>query len=242
MKSEKFKILENKQIAKDVYKLVLEGNTSEITKPGQFVNIAISEFYLRRPISICDFEKNSLTLIYKVVGKGTYALSKKYTNHYLDILIPLGNGFDVEKTTMYPVLIGGGVGVPPLVNLAKQLIKKVDKVQVIIGFNKKEEIFGEDMFKNIGISPIVTTVDGSYGIKGLVSDALKDIKADYIYSCGPEPMLKALSSFDIDGQFSFEARMACGFGGCMACSCKTKYANKRICKEGPVLFKEEIIW
>ncbi len=242
MKCEKFKILENKKIAKDVFLLTLRGNTDEIKNPGQFVNISISSFYLRRPISICDFEKDTLKLIYKVVGEGTLALSQKKPEHYLDILLPLGNGFDIDKTTKNTVLIGGGVGVPPLINLAKNMIKIGKTPKVVIGFNTKDEIFAVDMFENLGMHPIVSTVDGSYGVHGFVTDALKSIDYDYLCTCGPEPMLKALSNLDVDGQFSFEARMACGFGGCMGCSHETKSGYKRICKEGPILFKEEIKW
>lgn len=242
MNCSKFKILKNEKIAKDTYILELEGNTDSIKNPGQFVNIAISSFYLRRPISICNFEKDKLILIYKVVGKGTKALSQKLPNHNLDILLPLGNGFDINKTTENTVLVGGGVGVPPLVGLAKEMIKNGKKPKVVLGFNSKEEIFAVDMFENLGITPIITTVDGSSSVKGFVTDGLKNVDYDYLCTCGPEPMLKALGALDVDGQFSFEARMACGFGGCMGCSCETKYGYKRICKEGPILFKEEIIW
>lgn len=242
MNCTKFKILKNYKIAKDTFLIELEGDTSCIQNAGQFVNISVSSFYLRRPISICHFEKNILTLIYKVVGKGTFALSQKKPNHMLDILLPLGNGFDIDKPYSKAVLIGGGVGIPPLVELAKRMLKKEKDFNIVLGFNSYEEIFSIDMFEKLGINPIVTTIDGSFGIKGLVTDALKNISFDYIFTCGPEPMLKALYNLDVDGQFSFEARMACGFGGCMGCSCKTKYGYKRICKEGPVLFKEEILW
>ena len=237
-----FIISKNKNIAKDVFLIELIGNTDSIKNAGQFVNIAIENTYLRRPISICDYEKDKLVLIYKVVGKGTNILSKKNIGEKLNILYPLGNGFDISKTTKNTVLIGGGVGVPPLIGLAKKMIKIEKKPKVIIGFNKKEEIFSVDMFKNLGITPIITTVDGSVGTKGFVTDAMKDIDFDYIFTCGPEIMLKEIGKTYIDGQFSFEARMGCGFGACMGCSCETKYGYKRICKEGPVLCKEEIIW
>ena len=223
-----FIILENKNIAKNVFELKLKGDTSLIKNPGQFVNIAIDKFYLRRPISICDYDDETL--------------AKKGVNEKLNILYPLGNGFDIEKSTLSPVLIGGGVGVPPLIGLARALIKKFIYPQFVMGFNTQDEVFGLDLLKNLGIVPYIVTLDGSLGYKGLVTDVLDKISFDYIFTCGPEPMLKALYNVNVDGQFSFEQRMACGFGGCMGCSCKTKYGYKRICKEGPVLFKEEILW
>lgn len=252
MKREIFTILSNKEIAKDVYKVVLSGDISEIAAPGQFVNILIEGFYLRRPISICnwdngdnlDYREPTLTLIYKVVGKGTKSLAEKQSGEKLDLLISLGNGFDVSKTTDKTLLCGGGVGVPPMVGLAKEMIKAGKKPQVVLGFNSKEDVFAVETFKYLGIEPIVTTVDGSYGEQGFVTDVIKDIDFDYVCTCGPEPMLKALGNLKgaFDGQFSFEARMACGFGGCMGCTCETKYGYKRICKEGPVLYRDEIIW
>ena len=237
-----FIISENESVAKNVFELKLKGDTSLIKKPGQFVNIAIDNFYLRRPISICDYDDETIVLIYKVVGNGTKELSKKKVNEKLNILYPLGNGFDIEKSTLSPVLIGGGVGVPPLIGLARALIKKFIYPQFVMGFNTQDEVFGVDLLKNLGIVPYIVTLDGSLGYKGLVTDVLDKISFDYIFTCGPEPMLKALYNVDVNGQFSFEQRMACGFGGCMGCSCKTKYGYKRICKEGPVLFKEEILW
>ena len=237
-----FKIKNNINIAKNVYEMTLEGNTSAITKSGQFVNILIDGLYLRRPISVCDYSKDSLTLIYKVVGKGTEKLATM-KNGELDVLVGLGNGYDTSISGQYPVLIGGGVGVPPMYNLCKKLIEEGKKPTVILGFNAKEEIFYEEEFKMLGVKVLVTTVNGEYGIKGFVTDALKDVDYTYFYTCGPEPMLKAVyRATKTSGQFSFEERMGCGFGACMGCSCKTKYGNKRICKDGPVLVKEEIIW
>ena len=237
-----FKIKENKKIAKNVFEIKLEGNTDAITKSGQFVNIQLDGLYLRRPISVCDYSKNSLTLVYKVVGKGTEQLSKMEKGD-LDVLVGLGNGYDTELSGKEPVLIGGGVGVPPLFNLCKKLSEEGKKPSVILGFNTKDEIFYEEEFKKLGVNVYVTTVNGEYGIKGFVTDALKNINYTYFYTCGPEPMLKAVyNSTTTSGQLSFEERMGCGFGACMGCTCKTKYGNKRICKDGPVLVKEEIIW
>lgn len=243
MKQGIFEIKENLKIAKDVYKMVLLGDTSDIKKPGQFINIKLEGFFLRRPISVCDYDKNSVTIIYKVVGNGTEVMSNMESGDKIDVLTGLGNGFDTEKSGDVPVLIGGGVGVPPMYNLAKKLMAEGRKPIAVIGFNRAEEIFYKDEFEALGIKTFVTTADGSVGIKGFVTDALKDINYTYIYTCGPEPMLKAVyNASKTSGQFSFEERMGCGFGACMGCSCKTKYGNKRICKDGPVLEKEEIIW
>ena len=244
MKQGIFEIKENIKIAKDVYKMILSGDTSDITKPGQFINIQLDGFYLRRPISVCDYDDKTVTIIYKVVGKGTEVMAKMQPGEKLDILTGLGNGFDVTKTGDKPVLVGGGVGVPPMYNLAKVLIEEGKKPVAILGFNKEEEIFYKDEFEALGVKTYITTVDGSVGIKGFVTDALKEIDGyTYVCTCGPEPMLKALyNACTTSGQFSFEERMGCGFGACMGCSCKTKYGNKRICKDGPILEKEEIIW
>lgn len=243
MKQGIYKILENKALTSNVYKMVLEGDTSAITAPGQFINIKLDNFFLRRPISICDYDDKTITIIYKVVGKGTEVLSSMNPNGKLDILVGLGNGYNLDKNYNKVLLIGGGVGVPPLYNLAKTLKNKGKNVGVILGFNTKEEIFYEDEFKRLGCNVKVTTVDGSYGIKGFVTTAMEEIDYEYFYTCGPEPMLKAIyNASKTSGEFSFEERMGCGFGACMGCSCKTLYGNKRICKDGPVLVKEEIIW
>ena len=242
MKQGIFKILSNTPLNASVYKMVLSGDTSAITNPGQFVNIKIDGLFLRRPISVNDVDGDKLTIIYKVVGKGTEIMST-LTDGVLDVLTGLGNGYDLSLAGDRPLLIGGGVGVPPLYMLAKKLIAKNKQVTVILGFNTKDEIFYEDEFKALGAKVFVTTIDGSYGIKGFVTDALKDTDCTYFYTCGPEPMLKAVyNATTIDGECSFEERMGCGFGACMGCSCKTKYGNKRICKDGPVLKKGEIIW
>ena len=243
MKQELFKIISNTPIANDVLKMVLEGDTSDITASGQFVNIKIDGFYLRRPISVCDVEDDKLTLIYKVVGKGTEAMRDMKSGETLDVLTGLGNGYDLSVSGGKPLLLGGGVGVPPLYNLAKKLIAEGKEVTVILGFNSKGDVFYENEFAALGAKVFVTTADGSYGIKGFVTDAVKDLDYTYFYTCGPEPMLKAIyKTLTTSGQFSFEERMGCGFGACMGCSCKTITGNKRICKEGPVLIKEDIIW
>ncbi len=246
MKQTFLKVTKNESLTSDVFLMKLQGDVSDITRPGQFVNIKLDGFYLRRPISVCDCNGTDLlTIIYKVVGEGTQEMSKLQCGAALDVLTGLGNGFDISLSGNKPVLIGGGVGTPPMYNLAKQLIDQGKNVTVILGFNKQSEVFFEQQFKDLGANVLVTTVDGSYGIKGFVTDALKTLDSySYTYSCGPEPMLKAVynNTAEISGQYSFEERMGCGFGACMGCSCKTKYGNKRICKEGPVLVKEEIIW
>lgn len=240
-KEDNYKILSNEKIAKDVYKMILEGDTQYITAPGQFINIKLNDKFLRRPISVCDCDDSTITIIYKVVGSGTEYMSTLAEGEILDILTGLGNGYDISKSTK-PLLIGGGVGVPPLYMLAKKLIDAGQRPVVILGFNTKDEIFYEDEFKSIGCDVRVTTVDGSYGIKGFVTDAFPD-DYDYFYTCGPMPMFRAIERVAVtSGQYSFEERMGCGFGACMGCSCKTKYGSKRICKDGPVLEREEIVW
>ncbi len=244
MKQSIFTVEQNKCIAPNVYEMILGGDTSDITATGQFVNIKLDGFYLRRPISVCDFAEGELKIIYKVVGEGTEYMSKLANGAELDVLTGLGNGYDMEKSGDAPLLIGGGVGVPPLYALAKRLAAQGKKVKVILGFNTESEIFYENEFKALGADVYVTTADGSYGIKGFVTNAFEAVgEYTHIFTCGPEPMLKAIyNASETSGQFSFEERMGCGFGACMGCSCKTKYGNKRICKDGPVLEKEEIIW
>ncbi len=238
-----YSVESNRPLAESIYEMVLKGDTSSLKNPGQFINIKLDGFYLRRPISVCDYNEETITIIYKTVGEGTKAMSLLKEGAVLDILCGLGNGFDTSKSGNAPVLIGGGVGVPPMYNLCKKLISQGKQVKVILGFNKKSEMFYEDEFKNLGAEVYVTTADGSYGIKGFVTDALENIDYTYFYTCGPVPMFKAVESVAVtSGQYSFEERMGCGFGACMGCSCKTKYGNKRICKDGPVLEREEIIW
>ena len=242
MKQSIFTVISNDALTQNVYKMVLGGDTSAITAPGQFVNIQLDGLFLRRPISVCDYDEKTLTIIYKVVGKGTEAMSAMSAGQELDILTGLGNGYDLSLSADAPVLLGGGVGVPPMYNLAKKLVAQGKSVSVILGFNTASEVFYESEFKALGCDVQVTTVDGSYGKKGFVTDALPE-SYTYFYTCGPEPMLKAVYKATItSGQMSFEERMGCGFGACMGCSCKTLTGYKRICKEGPVMKKEEILW
>ena len=243
MRESIFRIIDNAPLTETVYKMKLRGDVSDITSSGQFVNIKLDGLYLRRPISVCDSEDGVLTLIYKVVGKGTEQMSEMTAGEELNILTGLGNGYDLSLAGDKPLLLGGGVGVPPLYMLAKKLIAEGKRVSVVLGFNTKDEVFCEEDFKALGAEVFVTTVDGSYGIKGFVTDAMKEIDYTYFYTCGPEPMLKAIYKVSAtSGQFSFEERMGCGFGACMGCSCKTVTGYKRICKDGPVLKKEEILW
>lgn len=250
MKQEIFKILTNQPLAKDVYRMTLTGDTCGI-RPGQFVNIKLDGLYLRRPISVCDCVGCVLTLIYKVVGKGTELMSKMTQCEELDVLTGLGNGYDLTKSGETPLLIGGGVGVPPLYMLCRKLAEEGRHPTVVLGFNKAEEVFYPNEFAALGAEVKVATVDGSVGVKGFVTDAIAALsdegkKFSYFYTCGPEPMLKAVYNSPVldgvEGEFSFEERMGCGFGACMGCSCKTVTGYKRICKDGPVLEKKEILW
>ncbi len=243
MKQSVFEIISNKALTENVFQMVLKGDTAAITAPGQFVNIQLEGLYLRRPISVCDLDGDKLTIVYKAVGKGTEQMSCMQPGEKLDVLTGLGNGYDLSLSGDKPVLLGGGVGVPPMYLLAKELLKQGKKVSVILGFNTNSEIFYEQEFKNLGCDVTVTTVDGSYGTKGFVTTALENMAYSYFYTCGPEPMLKAVyKASATSGQMSFEKRMGCGFGACMGCSCKTLTGYKRICKEGPVMKKEEILW
>lgn len=242
MKQTIFTIKDNHFLTETVLEMTLSGDTADI-RCGQFVNVLLDGLYLRRPISVCDCKEGELTLVYKVVGRGTEKMSRMQTGERLDLLTGLGNGYDLTKAGENPLLLGGGVGVPPLYMLAKRLIKESKKVSVVLGFNTKKEVFYEEEFKRLGAIVTVCTADGSYGKKGFVTDAMNEADYSYFYTCGPEAMLKAVyGASKTSGQFSFEERMGCGFGACMGCSCKTIYGNKRICKDGPVLCKEEILW
>ena len=243
MKQSIFTIIENVALTSSVYKMLLEGDTSDITNCGQFVNLKLDGLFLRRPISVCDCEGDILTLIYKVVGKGTEQMSRMSVGEKLDVLTGLGNGYDTSLSGDDPMLLGGGVGVPPMYLLCKKLVREGKMPQVVLGFNKADEVFYEAEFKALGVPVTVTTVDGSYGARGFVTDVMKGADYSYFYTCGPEPMLKAVyNTSKTEGQFSFEERMGCGFGACMGCSCKTVTGYKRICKEGPVMQKEDILW
>lgn len=242
MKQGIFQILSNKALTENVYKMVLAGDTSAITAPGQFVNIQLAGKFLRRPISVCDWDCETLTIIYKVVGKGTEQMSAMAAGETLDLLTGLGNGYDLTLSGDKPLLLGGGVGVPPMYALAKSLAKEEKAVSVILGFNKKNEVFYEEEFKALGCHVTVTTADGSYGKRGFVTDALPE-DYTYFYTCGPEPMLKAVyRATTTSGQMSFEERMGCGFGACMGCSCQTTEGSKRVCRDGPVFAKGELLW
>ena len=237
-----FTVLSQRRLTENVCELKLKGDTSQITRPGQFVNLKLDGLFLRRPISVCDLEGDCLTLIYKIVGAGTEALSRMEPGDSIPVLTGLGNGYDLSLAGEQPLLIGGGVGVPPLYLLAKRLRAAGKSVSVILGFNTAGEIFYEAEFRALGCEVTVATVDGTYGVRGFVTDALP-AEYSHVYSCGPEPMLRAVyRRIKTGGSFSFEKRMGCGFGACMGCSCKTISGYKRICKEGPVLQKEEILW
>ena len=240
-----YKVVANEPLTPDVWRMVLAGDTQWITRPGQFVNIELEGLYLRRPISISDWNEDTITIIYKVVGRGTEQMSRMVAGQELDVLTGLGNGFDADVECQQPLLVGGGVGVPPLYRLAKELIARGRKVSVVLGFNTAKEVFYAEEFRLLGADVYVSTADGSVGTKGFVTDAIRDngVDFDFFYSCGPLPMLKALCDCtDVKGELSFEERMGCGFGACMGCSCKTLAGNKRICKDGPVMKREEIIW
>ena len=238
-----FKITSNEKIARDIFKMTLSGDTSAIIAPGQFVNIKLDGLFLRRPISVCDCVGDNLTLIYKAVGRGTEQMSRMKNGDELDLLTGLGNGYNTRTSGDSPLLVGGGVGVPPMYMLCKKLVAEGKKVTVVFGFNSKDDVFCEDEFKALGADVHISTADGTYGTKGFVTDVIKNLQYTFFYTCGPEPMFRAMHKMmNTPGQYSFEERMGCGFGACMGCSCKTLTGNKRICKEGPVMESEEIIW
>lgn len=240
---DKFKILQNDKIAKGIYKMRLAGDTGKFTRPGQFMSIELDGFYLRRPISVCDLEDGVVTIIYKIFGGGTEYMSALPAGKELDILTGLGNGFDISKAGERPLLVGGGVGVPPLWLLAKKLVSEGKRPAVLLGFGSAEDVFYDKDFASLGCKTLVATNDGTAGKKGFVTDLLSQTQHDYIFACGPVPMLKALyHASDADGQYSFEERMGCAVGACMGCVQKTVLGYKRICKDGPVLQRREIAW
>ena len=243
MKDILLKVISNRKIAKNTYEMTLSGDISNICAPGQFVNIKLDGFYLRRPISVCEAKDGVLTLIYKAVGRGTETMAEMKGGEEMLTLIGLGNGYDLEKSGEKPLLIGGGAGVPPMYMLCRELVALGKKPTVILGFGSADEVFYKEEFEKLGAKVLVTTVDGTEGIKGFVTNAMEGLDYTYFYTCGPEPMLKAVfAKSTTSGQFSFEERMGCGFGACMGCSCKVVTGYKRICKDGPVLEKEEILW
>lgn len=242
MRKGSFEIISNRALTQSVFEMKLRGDTGAVTAPGQFVQVALPGFFLRRPISVCDLEGDRLTLIYKCVGRGTDAMSLLAPGAALELLTGLGNGYDLSLAGEAPLLIGGGVGVPPLYLLAKKLRARGAKVRAIMGFNTAAERFYEDEFRSLGVELRVTTADGSYGTRGFVTDALPDAYS-HVFACGPLPMLKAVyGAAGGSGQFSFEERMGCGFGACMGCSIRTKSGARRVCADGPVFRKEEILW
>ena len=241
MKQSIFTIVSNEALTGVVYKMVLEGDTSAITNCGQFVDLRLPEKYLRRPISVCDYDEITLTLIYKVVGSGTEIMASLPCGTKLDVLTGLGNGYDTSLSGDRPVLVGGGVGVPPMFNLCKKLISQGKHPQVVLGFNVASEIFLAEDFKALGAEVHIATADGSVGTRGFVTDVLKNLEYTYFYACGPMPMFKAMEQvMTTPGQYSFEERMGCGFGACMGCTIQTKNGYKRVCKDGPVFFREEV--
>jgi dihydroorotate dehydrogenase electron transfer subunit len=239
-----YTIIQNERLAPGLWRMVLAGDTSAITAPGQFLNLRLDGHFLRRPISICDWDEQSVTIIYKTLGQGTQEMTAYPAGKTLDVLVGLGNGYNTEKSGSRPLLVGGGVGIPPMYRLAKELVAQGKAPTVVLGFNRAAERFYVEEFQALGVHVLVTTADGSEGISGFVTDALPQAGAyTYVYACGPTAMLRALDrAVTGGGEFSFEERMGCGFGACMGCTCKTKYGNKRICKDGPVLEREEILW
>ena len=238
-----YTIVSNRKIARDVYEMVLAGDTSAITAPGQFINIKLDGLFLRRPISVCDWDAETVTILYKVVGEGTEKMAAMEAGETLDVLAGLGNGFDVTCSGECPLLLGGGVGTPPMYGLCKRLLAEGKMPTVILGFASAADVLYEDAFRALGVDVIIATADGTYGVRGFVTDAMAGLDYTYFYVCGPIPMLRAVADASTTGgELSFEERMGCGFGACMGCSCKTKYGNKRICRDGPVLKKEEVIW
>ena len=243
MKQGFFTITENALLARDVYQMRLAGDTSAITAPGQFINIRLDGFFLRRPISVCDWDDGSLVIIYKVLGRGTDQMRSMAPGEKLDVLTGLGKGFDASLSGPFPLLIGGGVGTPPMYALAKELIAQGKTVTAALGFNTAEDAFYTDEFAALGAKVLLATADGTAGKRGFVTDLIGDAEYSFYYACGPEAMLKAVwKTASGSGQLSFEERMGCGFGACMGCSCKTITGYKRICRDGPVLRKEEILW
>ncbi len=240
VKQERMTVAENRALTDSVFRMRLTGDTSAISRPGQFVNLKLEGFFLRRPISVCDWDEDSLTLIYKVVGRGTDAMAQLRPGAELDVLIGLGNGYDLSKAGPQPLLVGGGVGVPPLYGLAKRLTHC--EPTVVLGFNTASEVFAQEAFEALGVRTILCTADGSRGVRGFVTDALPE-SYSYFYACGPLPMLRALHAASVtSGQLSLEERMGCGFGACVGCTVQTTSGRKRVCRDDPVMEKEDLLW
>ncbi|NCB51444.1 MAG: dihydroorotate dehydrogenase electron transfer subunit [Clostridia bacterium] len=243
MKQGIFTLTENRRVAADIYLARLSGDSSAVTAPGQFVNIEIPGLFLRRPFSVCDWEDGGLTIAYRTAGIGTEELRSLRPGAKLDVLTGLGNGFDTAPSGGAPLLVGGGSGISPLLALAKTLSAEGKSVTAILGTASRDGLYLAGEITTAGARVILTTEDGSAGTKGLVTDAMPGIEYTHVYACGPEPMMKAVAEAShSSGQFSFEARMGCGFGACMGCSRMMKNGPKRVCKDGPVFFKEDIIW
>ena len=243
MKQGFYTILENTPLAANVFRMRLGGDASAVTRPGQFVNLRLDGKFLRRPISVCDWDGESITIIYKILGDGTREMSRYPVGKKLDVLTGLGNGFDAAPAGDAPLLVGGGVGTPPMVALARELRTAGKTVTAVLGFNTAADVFCEKELSALGVKTVVATVDGSCGLRGFVTDAMAGLDYSYFFACGPEPMLRAVwRTAKTPGQLSFEERMGCGFGACMGCTCKTLTGYKRICRDGPVLRKEEIAW
>ncbi len=240
MKNGIYEIVSNRPIALDTYEMVLAGDMGFVENPGQFVNIQLEGLYLRRPISICDWDDRTMTLIYKVVGRGTRQMAAMAPGHKLDLLTGLGNGFSMEEAGEHSLVIGGGVGVPPLYGLCKRLVQQGKRVSAVLGFGKQEQVFYQKEFEELGCPVYLATEDGSLGTKGFVTDVMAQLDYDYYFACGPMPMLRAVHAMGRQGQLSFEERMGCGFGACMGCSCETLVGTKRICVDGPVMRSEEV--
>ena len=240
MKNGIYEIVSNRPIALDTYEMVLAGDMGFVENPGQFVNIQLEGLYLRRPISICDWDDRTMTLIYKVVGRGTRQMAAMAPGHKLDLLTGLGNGFSMEEAGEHSLVIGGGVGVPPLYGLCKRLVEQGKRVSAVLGFGKQEQVFYQKEFEELGCPVYLATEDGSMGTKGFVTDVMAQLDYDYYFACGPMPMLRAVHAMGRRGQLSFEERMGCGFGACMGCSCETLVGTKRICVDGPVMRSEEV--
>lgn len=234
-----------RQLNGDTYELSLSGDASAVTAPGQFVNLELPGYFLRRPISICDWTASSLRLLVKEAGKGTRELVRLTPGTALRVLTGLGNGFAMDLAGSSPVLAGGGIGAAPLYGLARRLLEQGKAPTVALGFRSKADAYYLEEFAALGCPVAVATEDGSLGAKGFVTDCIAALPGcDYVCACGPLPMLKAVHGMPQlkGGQFSFEARMGCGFGACMGCTVPTAGGYKRVCKDGPILFQEEIVW